>query len=72
MDDYGPAVQHAGMERRGPERRRMPPDVRTVYRELLQYSRASGAVSNGLEWVAVPKRLLQTAAECLERGWRRE
>ena len=72
MDDYGPAVQNAGSERRGVERRAMPPEVRTVYRELLQFSRANGAVSDGLEWVAVPKRLLQSATECLDKGWRRE
>ena len=72
MDDYGPAVQPAGAERRGPERRAMPPEVRAVYRELLQYARANGAVSDGLEWIAVPKRVLRAATECLERGWRAE
>ena len=72
MSDYGPAVKPAGPERRGTERRTMPPDVRKVYRELQTYARAFGATSDGIEWVAVPKALLQAATACIESSWRRE
>jgi hypothetical protein len=50
----------------------MPPDVRKVYRELQTYARAFGATSDGIEWVAVPKALLQAATACIESSWRRE
>ena len=72
MDDYGPAVLPVIPDRRGSERRAMPPHVRQVYRELQTYARAFGATSDGIEWVAVPKTLLQAATECIQSGWRRE
>ena len=65
--EYGPAVMP---ERRGRERRAMPPQVRAVYVEVQRYARAVGATADGVEWVAVPRPLLQAATECIRRSWR--
>lgn len=66
-DDYGPAVK---TDRRARERRAMPPQVRAVYVDLQRYARAIGATADGIQWVAVPKPLLQAATECIQSSWR--
>ena len=66
VDNYGPAVR-CGREL---ARRALPPHVRAVYVELQRYARAPGAISDGIEWVAVPRKLLRDATVSLGEGWR--
>ena len=64
-NNYGPAVKCG----RDLARRALPPHVRAVHVELQRYARAPRAISDGVEWVAVPRTLLKDAAASLWAGW---
>lgn len=57
------------LERRvlGSERRTLTPDQRAVLKELEEYSHKMGAVSNGLQWTAVPRNLLISAVDVIRQ-----